>query len=611
MLNTAMGGVGATWYGWHSLMPSLRSFPNLTRQKSSIEKVRPVFLFSNLRQLVYSSMKRASRTSARSLRGTVEVLEVRTVMDATGLDVIVDEPSELFTTDDWLPNIGPYRNALPVHSTNTTHGNFLLAKGEDYVQLWVYHRPGSNRPGKYEMLFEWGNYTLGETRELFDPMLKDNRSLYFDLINLNGETEIWSYRFRDEAIELIPAFPEHVLPPESEDFTEIEVKLPDGIVYLPHIDLENSIRIPDIVLAYGLHAFSPVWGLGNSIVDFKLSRDSSQELGSINNGVLNETEASSNNSFTEWENVTGGLWVTVGKEMRDGPVDLTWVTKTNNTWLNDPEITQSLGDSFEMNTTEEEDGVRVSTATLKGIDLSQYVVGERVLVAKVVYSANADDPVGIPVSTDGYHSDPIGGNVIRLVGARLGGTTEAIAVAHDIPGKFYPVVYDTNDDGKVNLRDLAAFIPHFGKTNLSVFGEEAYRYDFNRDFKINLLDFQLFIQEYASQKLTETQKNSVSTSPFVQEEPKTIVIGSQIGEWSYYAVAESLVSELGAELDSSSIDDYLQWVAESDDPLEITWPLPWNTQVDDRILAALEAGYLHRAGDLSCHIDDDEELTST
>ncbi|QDU77106.1 hypothetical protein Pan97_41680 [Bremerella volcania] len=534
---------------------------------------------------------------------TVEVLEVRVVMDNAGLDFAFDGTTDLVSTKDQVP--AGFLNHFVAHTTDTKHGRFELAIRPDNVQLWIQHLSGDHPTGESEKIFEWQNYRPGNTNWLFAPMPKDNHSLYIELINPNGETEFWAYRFETGAIELTSGLPEHLRPPVSEP-----IKLTP--IILPPLDLRDAIRIPDIVLAYGLDHFSPRWKLGKAIVDFKLSREPLPELGSINNGVMNETVAGTNNSFTEWENVTGGLWVTVGKEMQEGPVDLTWIIKGNHKWLNDPAITQALGESFEIKTTKE-DGIRVSTAKLKGLDLSQYSVGERVLIAKVLFTPNANDPVGIPIPERGYHPDPIGELVIRLESASIGESAEvAVSVSPYVPAKFYAVIYDTNDDGKVNHRDLVAFLTHFGKKGLSAYGEDAYRYDFNHDDKVNLADFRLLIQHFGSQKLTQRQETSVSTSPFVDEEPKTVVIGSQLDQWNYYLVTESLVSELEAELESTSIEGELHWIADCGEPLDIAWPLPWNNPIDDRILAALEAGYRHGAGDLSFLVgDEDGEVTST
>ena len=529
------------------------------------------------------------------MRGMVEVLEVRAVMDGTGADVVSSDVGNPHADDVFPWGFSPAFPFFTMRGTYTEYGSFSLRTDVDFVQLWLLYDANSPKAGEHEMLFEWRNYKHINPAELIAPMRSDDDALYVELINANDEVEVWSYQFQDGSIQLISGLPEHIMP------GLIPVEPLPKLVF----PVDGPHLIPNILFVFGPENLLPDWQLRDSIVDFKLSREPLGELGMPSSNGLIETQANPNNSFTEWDNVTGGLWVSVGEQMKNGPVDLTWVTKTNGSWLNDPVIVEALGDSFEV-TTIEQDGVRVTTATLKGIDLSQYAWGQRILVAKLLYTPNANDPVGIPISDDGYHAGPIGQPVITLESASVGETAEAIPVSLVIPGRFYPVVYDTNDDGKVDLTDVNAFIPHFGKSDFSALGEDAYRFDFNRDGKINLEDFNLLVREFGSRKVAQPSEATATASPFAEEEPRTVVIGSRYGEWSYYVVPVSLVTKLETELDSTSVDEYLQWVEEGGDPLDRDLPLSWNTQVDDRILAAIEAAHMNLADDGSSSDGDAE-----
>lgn len=229
-----------------------------------------------------------------------------------------------------------------------------------------------------------------------------------------------------------------------------------------------------------------------SNVEYQLVSDLSFDVGDIdNNGPGNP------DTLHEWEDATGELWLTIDVDLPAGLLDFRFDLRyTGTLWL-EPQLGEHLGEAAWETTTAGE-GL-TSMLTLTGLELSEYAVGDRVLLATIIYPKDVDDAVGLPMDQEGAYPQPLTEHGIQLESAGIAGPGLALTVDTTVPGQVAPVVYDANDDGRVGLSDFASFISNYGKQP-GTSQADAYRFDYNQDGRVGVADFALFISHYGRRK---------------------------------------------------------------------------------------------------------------
>ncbi|MEW4451496.1 hypothetical protein AB1L30_02315 [Bremerella sp. JC817] len=423
---------------------------------------------------------------------------------------------------------------------------YFQTKNSQEVQLWKFDPAANQGAGEATLLHRFEGFQPGETIPEAEGMLTENGKLYFEL-QKDGQAHVWTYEPASaEPLQPIDAIPQHLMEqPPVEQPWDAGILIPSGLP--PIIRLRLGFPVENR------------WTHERTVVDIQLTRDPSLPLGAKSSGLpLEPGQISSSNRFNEWEEVPGELWVTVGADMKSGPVDLNWVMKSKAYWLDDPEMVAAIGDAS-LETVTDENGVRVTTGTLHGIDLSGYAIGDRVLVARFVQKPNADDPVGIAIQSEGYYPTPET-NVMWLDEAQVSGNEESAMVSPTIAGEFHPVAFDTNDDGRIDRADLDALLEQMAKGPLAITGDEGFAFDFNHDLKVGLVDFSMMTKEIGKSKPVTAPPTSASDIPATPEEdPYVYITGFNAeNEWEVFHVPKSVSQALIDELDGMNFVVYEQ-----------------------------------------------------
>ncbi|PQO38848.1 hypothetical protein C5Y96_02970 [Blastopirellula marina] len=201
----------------------------------------------------------------------------------------------------------------------------------------------------------------------------------------------------------------------------------------------------------------------------------------------------------EWQDVVAELWMEVGELLPDQPLDLTAEIQSFTDWFTDPVVVDHMGSSPTISTVVN-GSLTTSTVNVFDLDLSGYAQGQQVLIAKVKFSPDVQDLVGLPMAslTEYPHSAPDNG--FQLLSSAINASQD-LGVVSEIEGAFIPVVYDANDDGKIGIQDFAEFISVYGRIPDSQ-NTKAYRFDYDQSGKVGLSDFSLLIRNYGRRKST-------------------------------------------------------------------------------------------------------------
>lgn len=217
-------------------------------------------------------------------------------------------------------------------------------------------------------------------------------------------------------------------------------------------------------------------------------------------GTINNNGPSTGSSFHEWEDATGQLWLTIDEDLPNAPFDLTWEMTSAGNWFLAPQLQSHLGTAASSLTTVLNGTVLSTTGTIAGLDLSGKNVGDRVLIATLVYPVDVENGKGVPMSQAGTYPSANTAHGVQLVSAQVNGSGQPLDREEDVAGKFVPVIYDADDNGAVGLSDFSAFVSHFGRIP-GVDDPGAYRFDYDRNGKVGLSDFVLFVRHFGTNKV--------------------------------------------------------------------------------------------------------------
>ncbi len=229
-----------------------------------------------------------------------------------------------------------------------------------------------------------------------------------------------------------------------------------------------------------------------SNVDFQLLRGSTAQVGDTDGGSPDTGQM-----LHEWEDATGQLWLTIDADLPPGPLNMSFEFLYSGQLLLAPQVVDQLGTaSLESEVVDQ--GI-ASTLTLTGVDLASYEIGDRVLLANVVYPKDVDNVAGLAMDQTGAYPQPLSEHGVQLVSAELVEAGQVLRPQANVPGQIAPVVYDANDDGRVGLADFARFISSYGRQP-GTDQPQAFRFDYDRDGRVGLSDFALFIKHYGKRK---------------------------------------------------------------------------------------------------------------
>ena len=246
-------------------------------------------------------------------------------------------------------------------------------------------------------------------------------------------------------------------------------------------------------------------------------------------GTINSEVTVASGTFHEWQDATGQVWITLGDDLSPDPIDVEFQITSTANWFLAPLLTDALGEDRTW-VHSQEDVPITSTATLQNVDLSEYQTGDRVLLATLTFPQNLEDVSGMRVDVEGRYITPTNTDGIQLENAQILDSNQAIAVQEDVPGNFAPVIYDTDDDGRIGLRDFAGFVSEFGKS-VGPENGSAYRFDFNRDGLVGLADFAYFVSNFGARKAQTSRLSfpeAYLDAPVFEPEPPSATLAGEV-----------------------------------------------------------------------------------
>ncbi|MEX0792932.1 MAG: hypothetical protein WD045_07320 [Pirellulaceae bacterium] len=289
---------------------------------------------------------------------------------------------------------------------------------------------------------------------------------------------------------------------ESEGYLSIVATYQQG-VYIAEFNWETD---EGFLWSYQLtNEIEPVEVDGDFITDFQFVA-SPETVGTVNNDGQDP-----NAIFHEWEDVTGELWLTIDSEVPSGPFDFEFQFSSTASHFADPQLVSHLGGGSSSWQTTADGEALVTTGRLNGLNLSGYEVGARVLIATILYPQDLENLVGISSDLSGANAHAISAPGVELLSATINGELD-VTVSPEMGGRFVPVIYDTDDSGRVGLSDFVQFISHYGQIPGEDF-PDAYRFDFDRGGRVGLSDFVQFISNYGASKQSSGNVNM----PFIAD----------------------------------------------------------------------------------------------
>ncbi|PQO33487.1 hypothetical protein C5Y96_11655 [Blastopirellula marina] len=232
----------------------------------------------------------------------------------------------------------------------------------------------------------------------------------------------------------------------------------------------------------------------------------------------------------EWEPAALEIWYTVGNDTPDEPFDFGIRFQALDSYFEQPTANATLGSDM---TIEHETlyGWHSTFAQIHDLDLSSYLLGDKVLIASFVYPLPAESSGGLPSEQNpeyaGPHTDPL----FRVTEAVFIGSKLAVIEPY-VASQIAPVVFDANDDGRVGLVDFARFIQSYGKKNDGLqysVNWDAIQFDFNRDGRVGLADFVLMLDAYGEKIGSDFGVDMPGlTTPIYSADPATALPSSVI-----------------------------------------------------------------------------------
>lgn len=214
-----------------------------------------------------------------------------------------------------------------------------------------------------------------------------------------------------------------------------------------------------------------------------------------------EAELSPPDVLNAWEPAALEVWYTVGEDTPSEPFDFGVRFQGLASHFEPPTSHASLGAHMSIQHYEI-DQWHSTYASILDLDLSSYQIGDKVLIASFVYAP--------ATKASGSLFNQQEGEIPALSHEALFQVTQAVFIGTKlgvyepyVASQIAPVVFDSNNDGRVGLADFAQFVSRFGKSSdaFSPYHDAtASWFDFNRDGKVGLADFSLFVGNFGKQR---------------------------------------------------------------------------------------------------------------
>ncbi|WDI41524.1 Calx-beta domain-containing protein [Bremerella sp. P1] len=215
-------------------------------------------------------------------------------------------------------------------------------------------------------------------------------------------------------------------------------------------------------------------------------------------GTSQQTADDEQAIFNEWQDVPAQLWITINEDLFEQIIDLEFTLTTKSGWFEEPIFLSSLGSGSSV-LTEAQSSETIFRLSLTGVDFTGFQLGERVLIANLLVPVDRENGVGVPMEIIGEYPSPGSADAILLKETKRVNNEQHLLIVSDHRGSFLPVIYDTNDDGRIGLGDFAGLIRNYGKQP-GVDEPDAYRFDYDQSGRIDLSDFALFVRNYGRRK---------------------------------------------------------------------------------------------------------------
>tara|TARA_R110002111_G_scaffold247140_3_gene310093 strand:- start:24598 stop:29190 length:4593 start_codon:yes stop_codon:yes gene_type:complete len=202
------------------------------------------------------------------------------------------------------------------------------------------------------------------------------------------------------------------------------------------------------------------------------------------------------NFIDEWNPVVVEIWVRVTNSSENG------VTAASVDFNFDAQYLQVSSIEYGPGYTQNQTGTidnEAGTITGLGAATSQTNHGAEtlVLLARVRLSVKA-----IPLNTDGHYIEPVGNLNFHISNSTLASSLGDVAVTEgaDTNLTLVPALFDLNDSGVIDIKDLLILAAVYNKKITDPNPEYVWAADFNRSGRVDYLDLVLFVSNFQKVK---------------------------------------------------------------------------------------------------------------
>lgn len=224
------------------------------------------------------------------------------------------------------------------------------------------------------------------------------------------------------------------------------------------------------------------------------SADLTVKWQSTNVGTSGQTGSLPTNAsfIDEFNPVIVEIWVSISNSSNYGLVSAQVDFSFDATYLTADSIV--YGPGFNLSQT---GSINNETGTITGLgastDLSDYGAETLVLLARVRLTVKQ-----IPLNADGEYIHPVANLNFQISNSTLTSSQGDATVTEGsaVNLTLVPALYDLNDDGAINYRDLIALVGVYNKTPGTPGAELAWAADFDRSGKVDYRDLILMVTNY-------------------------------------------------------------------------------------------------------------------
>ncbi len=265
---------------------------------------------------------------------------------------------------------------------------------------------------------------------------------------------------------------------------------PNAFTPILSLDQRNSARVADgnndSSVQVDIGAYEAESVLGSSELTVKWQSTNVGSSGTVNSLPLNA------DFLDEWNPVVVEIWVSITNSSENGLTAANVDFQFDATYLTADTI--EYGPGFTENQTGTIDN---GAGTITGLgatsNLTSYGAETLVLLARVQLSVKP-----VPLNTDGQYLEPVANLNFQISNSILtssvGDATVTEGAAVNLA--LVPALYDLNDNGIIDFRDLTLFAASYNKSPGDPGSPNAWDADFDRSGKVDFRDLILFAANY-------------------------------------------------------------------------------------------------------------------